>query len=348
MSPYTCPAGHTSADADYCDTCGAPIGSPDEGGAPDAPVVSVASHAAGGGSAGPDPGSGQTTTAETQVCPNCGGDSAPGALFCEDCGYDFTTGAMPPPPTPAPASSLDIPFAPAAEAAPDQPAPDEQAPDQPAAAEANGAGEAAPDGTAGEPAAPAAPDGAPDEAADGAAPPEAEAEAAPEGAAAPVGAAAPNGAVAPAAGTAPDAAPAPEWVAELWVDPDWYRDQGADDPCPSPGPPVVLPLRDRSLLIGRQSVSRNIHPQIDCLTDFGVSRRHAQLTTDGQRWWVEDLRSANGTFVGAAGGPLPSSSIAPGQRHELAEDERLYLGAWTRIVIRRATADEQRPATAAS
>ena len=345
MSPYTCPAGHSSADADYCDTCGAPIGPPADGPAPDAPVVSVASHV-GGGSAAPDAGAGQAATEEPKVCPNCGGDSAPSALFCEDCGYDFTTGAMPPPP--APASSLDIPFAPAAEAAPDQPAPDEQAPDQPAAAEADGAGEAAPDGTpVGEPAAQASPDAAPDAAADGQAAPEGATEAAPEGAVAPDGAATANGAAAPDAGSAPAAVTAPEWVAELWVDPDWYRDQGADDPCPSPGPPVVLPLRERSLLIGRQSVSRNIHPQIDCLSDFGVSRRHAQLTTDGQRWWVEDLRSANGTFVGPAGGPLPSSSIAPGLRHELAEDERLYLGAWTRIVIRRATPEEQRTTTGA-
>jgi FHA domain len=199
----------------------------------------------------------------------------------------------------------------------------------------------APDGTA--------PDGTPDAAAPEAAAPDGTPDGTAAGqaeAAASAGEAAPDGAAAPAFGAAPPAAAPPEWVAELWVDPDWYRDQGADDPCPSPGPPVVLPLLERSLLIGRRSASRNIHPQIDCLADFGVSRRHAQLTTDGQRWWVEDLRSANGTFVGPAGGPLPSSSIAPGLRHELAEDERLYLGAWTRIVIRRATADEQHPVTA--
>ena len=132
-----------------------------------------------------------------------------------------------------------------------------------------------------------------------------------------------------------------EWVAEIWVDPDWYADQDSDEPCPSPGLPVVVPLRTQSLLIGRRSQSRNIHPEIECPSDVGVSRRQAQLTTDGQRWWVEDLQSSNGTYVGAASGPLPTDALPPGQRRELAEDDRIYLGAWTRVVVRRATPEEQ-------
>jgi predicted component of type VI protein secretion system len=125
------------------------------------------------------------------------------------------------------------------------------------------------------------------------------------------------------------------WVAELWVDPDWYAQQDADEPCPSPGLPQTVLLTARSLLIGRKSVSRNIHPQIDVASDIGVSRRHAQLTTDGQRWWVEDLQSSNGTFVGGSRDPLPTQAVPPGQRRELDEDDRIYLGAWTRIVIRK-------------
>jgi len=132
-----------------------------------------------------------------------------------------------------------------------------------------------------------------------------------------------------------------EWVAEIWVDPDWYADQESDEPCPSPGLPMVVPLRYQSLLIGRRSHSRNIHPAIECASDVGVSRRQAQLTTDGQRWWVEDLQSSNGTYVGAASGPLPTDALPPGQHRELAQDDRIYLGAWTRIVVRRATPGEQ-------
>ena len=131
------------------------------------------------------------------------------------------------------------------------------------------------------------------------------------------------------------------WVAEIWVDPDFFATQESDEPCPSPGMPVVAPLWDSSLLIGRRSASRNIHPQVDCGADHGVSRRHAQLTTDGQRWWVEDLQSSNGTFVGPAGAPIPTVPIPPGQRIEFAPGDRVYVGAWTRIVVRKATPDEQ-------
>jgi hypothetical protein len=132
-----------------------------------------------------------------------------------------------------------------------------------------------------------------------------------------------------------------QWVTEVWVDPDWYAAQESEESCPSPGLPAVVPLSRRSILVGRPSISRSIHPDIDCSGDIGVSRRQAQLTTDGQRWWVEDLQSANGTYVGAASGPLPTSPLPPGQRHELAEDDRIYLGAWTRLVVRRATPEEQ-------
>ncbi len=140
----------------------------------------------------------------------------------------------------------------------------------------------------------------------------------------------------------PPAAPdgAVEWVAEIWVDPDWHTAQGVTEPLPSVGAPAVVPLADRSVLVGRTSASRNIHPQIDCSSDSGVSRRHAQLSTDGQRWWVEDLQSSNGTYVGGTGEPMPTTPVAPGQRVELADDDRVYVGAWTRIVVRRAAPGE--------
>jgi hypothetical protein len=131
-----------------------------------------------------------------------------------------------------------------------------------------------------------------------------------------------------------------DWVAEVWIDPDWYATQGSTDALPSPGLPEVVPLRATSVLIGRVSLSRNIHPDIDCDPDTGVSRRHAQISTDGTRWWIEDLESANGTFVGPSAGRLPTEPIGRG-RVEFAPDQRLYVGGWTRIVIRWATDDEK-------
>ncbi|WP_347354009.1 FHA domain-containing protein [Intrasporangium sp.] len=275
-----CPNGHTSQAEDYCDTCGSPIDA--------AARTPAGAAAAGSGAPGPaapptageaattvgDPGSGPGVSgipaggssldldpAGTAPagpppaepvgleCPNCHTANSEGALFCEACGYDFTTGAMP------------------------------------------------------------------------------------------------RGSAAEAAATALSEAGREqgepfEWVAEVWVDPDWYATQQAEDPCPSPGLPTIIPLRHRSLLLGRVSSSRNTNPEIDLSTDPGVSRRHAQLTTDGSRWFVEDLDSSNGTFVGPASGPLPDQPISVGPKRELDDDDRLYVGAWTRVVVRRATPEE--------
>jgi hypothetical protein len=271
---YVCPNGHDSSAADFCDTCGAKI---------DAAAQGVVPEAEGSGAAaGAEPAAPAAPGALT--CPHCGTENIPESLFCEACGYDFTTGAMP-----------------------------------------RGS----------------EPDGAPDEAAEVPAVPEPATEGAPGGIPAPPAAAPPA-----AAGTGVPPAIPLEWVAEVWIDPDWYAVQEADDPMPSAGLPVVVPLTVRSALIGRVSASKQIVPDIDCTTDSGVSRRHAQLTTDGTRWFVEDLGSSNGTFVGDAGDALPDDPIAVGPKRELGDDDRIYVGAWTRIVVREAT-DEEKAAVAA-
>jgi FHA domain/Double zinc ribbon len=263
VSTFTCPNGHASTASDYCDTCGVPIpagaAAPDPGGASTPVAAPEASPAR-----APDAGPAGPGAPDPHACPNCGSPKDAAALFCEACGYDFTTGTMPRPLDPS----------------------------------------STPDATS-----------------------------------------TPPDAVAISPG---DPAPAPlapsiavEWVAEVWVDPDWYAAQESEDTCPSPGLPAVVELAAKSVLIGRPSASRNIHPEIDCTGDSGVSRRQAQLTTDGQRWWVEDLQSSNGTYVGPASGPLPTDPVAPGQRRELSEDDRIYVGAWTRIVVRRATPEER-------
>jgi hypothetical protein len=236
-----CPDGHESVATDYCDVCGVampatgPPGSASSAGAPTAasPPVPVAAN----------------------DCPGCGVSNVADALFCEACGYDFTTGTMPRPLDP------------------------------------------------------------------------------PAGVAAPVPAP-----VAPvAANPSPDLA---GWVAEVWVDPDWYADQESTDPLPSPGLPLVVPLTNTSILVGRVSRSRNINPDIDLASDSGISRRHAQLTTDGSRWWVEDLGSSNGTYVGTATGVLPTVPVPPGQKKEIGPDDRVYCGAWSRIIVRKAAPGE--------
>jgi hypothetical protein len=256
MPTTRCPAGHETASLDYCDVCGVPVGASAGAGAP-APSPPPAP---------PTPKAPATpasaASAAPKRCPSCQ-DSNPGdALFCETCGYDFTTGQLPPPAPPR--SSLDLdPAAPAAPAAP----------------------------------APASPS--------------------------------------PTAGA--------DWMAEIWVDPAWYERNREDttDPCPAAGAPKIVPLAGTNALIGRPSSSRQITPQVDCSPDSGVSRRHAQLLLDGEQWYVEDLGSTNGTFVAAAAGALPVDPIPSGQRRELGDNDRVYVGAWTRIVVRRSTPTER-------
>ncbi|KSW28800.1 FHA domain-containing protein [Cellulomonas sp. B6] len=294
MSAVTCPQGHASQATDYCDVCGTPIAST----APAAPSPARAA-------------------ASPSTCPHCGSPAASGALFCENCGYDFTTGATPV--APAATSSLDL----------GAPAP------TPAAGTGTGPTPLTPPPGVTPPAAPPAAPGAA-----GADPSPASAPSAPPAPTEPAGT---TGAQQPAPVDPPLAPPTPgddAWVAELWVDPDWYAAQQAEDPMPSVGLPVLVPLRERSVLVGRPSASRSIRPQVDAGADSGVSRRHCQLNTDGQRWWVEDLQSSNGTYVARVGEPLPEVPIPAGQRHELQDGDRLYLGSWTRLVVRRALPGE--------
>ncbi|HWI43747.1 MAG TPA: FHA domain-containing protein [Nocardioides sp.] len=260
-----CPAGHESSSDDYCDVCGLPIPTGGAAGVPAGSPAADAPDASGGGAAAGDAAAGAAE------CPNCQASNPPDALFCEACGYDFTTGSMPRPLSPPTLTP---------------PAGDEG------------------DAVTGQ-ATPAAP-------------------------------------LTQSPAPAPPLAPplAEPWVAEVWIDPDWYAEQESDDPLPSAGVPAVVRLTATSVLVGRTSRSRGIHPDIDLTSDNGISRRHCQLTTDGQRWWVEDLGSSNGTYVGSAVGPLPKEPIDAGQKREIGVDDRIYLGAWTRIVIRKATPGE--------
>ena len=321
-----CPNGHTSDSDDYCDTCGSPIDAaaqpaPTAPGSPPAASTGWPSGSAGGtGSrssldldpvpAPPGAAAGPGGTApSTLSCPHCHTENAEGALFCEACGYDFTTGAMPRDPS-APAGAD---------------------PDGNGAGHggASGPGPATADPATSGPAAVDPPSSGPGH------DPGSGPEAGDSRAAAPT--------PAPAGVETRDPSPAAStftWLAEVWIDPDWYQTQEADDPCPSPGLPMIMPLRHKSVLLGRVSTSKNTNPEIDLSSDPGVSRRHAQLTTDGTRWFVEDLGSSNGTFVGPASGPLPAKAISVGPKTELDDDDRLYVGAWTRVVVRRATPDE--------
>ncbi|MDP9464979.1 MAG: FHA domain-containing protein, partial [Actinomycetota bacterium] len=88
MTSVVCPNGHSSGDAEWCDTCGAPIG-----GSPAAAAIPPSAESGAPAAAVAAPG------AQPQSdCPHCGSANDFANLFCEQCGYDFTTGQAPPQP----------------------------------------------------------------------------------------------------------------------------------------------------------------------------------------------------------------------------------------------------------
>jgi hypothetical protein len=96
-----------------------------------------------------------------------------------------------------------------------------------------------------------------------------------------------------------------------------------------------FPLAGKEISIGRQSRSRGILPDIDLLgppEDPGVSHLHALLIAQADGTWsIVDLDSANGTQVNEEKNPL-----RPNMPRPLADGDRVYIGAWTRITVRRA------------
>ena len=60
---------------------------------------------------------------------------------------------------------------------------------------------------------------------------------------------------------------------------------------PSQGEDFEIPLVDESTLIGRVSDSDLV------VKDRFLSRQHARLRRQGNQFWIEDLGSANGTWV---------------------------------------------------
>jgi len=322
-----CENGHRSTTDDYCDVCGVPVH----------PAPSV----------GPAP---STVASTTQKCPNCGASNPADALFCEACGYDYTTGTLPRSdvagmlglrraPAPVGAATAAAPAAaPTLSATPSYPGATSVTPvaspleidELSAPAPAGDVVAAVPEPVASEPVAATPADAVADASGDASVQPLAPPASDPT----PVGTS-PLDEEEPTRGR-----PAPRresYVAEIWIDPDWYEVQETDEPMPSVALPTTVVLGVDNL-IGRSSASRNIHPEVDCGVDSGVSRRQSRLSTDNTRWYVEDLGSANGTFVGPASGPLPTAPIQG--RYELGPDDRIYVGAWTRIVVRKASKDE--------
>ncbi|WMX47053.1 FHA domain-containing protein [Streptomyces roseicoloratus] len=99
-------------------------------------------------------------------------------------------------------------------------------------------------------------------------------------------------------------------------------------------PEQHVPLQGNQVSIGRRRHSTGESPDIDLSVppeDPGVSHQHAVLVAqpDGS-WAVVDQNSTNGTTIN--GSPDPIQPYVPVQ---LQDGDRVHVGAWTTITVRR-------------
>ncbi|WP_406268037.1 FHA domain-containing protein [Streptomyces sp. NBC_00191] len=103
---------------------------------------------------------------------------------------------------------------------------------------------------------------------------------------------------------------------------------------PAYSPEQQLPLVGNQITIGRRRHSTGESPDIDLSVppeDPGVSHQHAVLVQqpDGS-WAVVDQNSTNGTTLNGAEDPIQPYVPIP-----LNDGDRVHVGAWTTITIRR-------------
>jgi hypothetical protein len=277
MTTYDCPKGHASTTDDFCDECGAKIG--------------------GTGSVSPPATAAQAPPAASgEPCPNCGCPRTGTMRFCEDCGFDFSTGRMPNMADPALTS--------------------------PTLADPALTGTALP--------------GSPGSTPPGSAPPGSTLSGAASPGSALSGQGLSDPPLSASVGSGPDfsgsmrsGAVAGQWTATVYADREYFAAnaiEGVDFPADPPERFVTLP--PPQVRIGRKSRSKGTDPEIDLAdVDPGVSHSHALLTLSVEGMWlVSDLGSTNGTYLNDEQKPL-----AAGQTRSVGDGDRVHVGAWTTI-----------------
>ncbi|MFF5424712.1 MULTISPECIES: FHA domain-containing protein [unclassified Streptomyces] len=131
------------------------------------------------------------------------------------------------------------------------------------------------------------------------------------------------------------------WTAHIGPDRDYFmammRRSGPEASglnLPAYSPPKQLPLQGNQVSIGRRRHSTGESPDIDLSVppeDPGVSHQHAVLVQqpDGS-WAVVDQNSTNGTTINGGDEPIQPYVPVP-----LQEGDRVHVGAWTTITVRR-------------
>ena len=125
------------------------------------------------------------------------------------------------------------------------------------------------------------------------------------------------------------------WEVSVWADRSYFDRMEAEGiEFPDSAPDRTFQLTAEVVSIGRSSPARGIRPEIDLSSppiDTGISHEHALLVRHGRSGWaVVDPGSANGVFLNESTDTLPLNKIT-----SLADGDRIHLGAWTTITVRR-------------
>jgi hypothetical protein len=125
------------------------------------------------------------------------------------------------------------------------------------------------------------------------------------------------------------------WAFEVAADREYYaRCAPAGVEFPNGYPSRRFQFDGDDAAIGRRSETRHVNPEIDLagsVEDPAVSRLHARFVREADgSLAVVDAGSTNGTRLN--GGDEP---IRPGEHVPLADGDRVHIGAWTTITVRR-------------
>ncbi|MFJ7774844.1 FHA domain-containing protein [Streptomyces yangpuensis] len=340
----TCPNGHQSASDDWCEVCGHRMGTPE--GPPAVPSYGY----------GFPPTAGEPT-AQAELCPQCRTPREAMAPFCEECRYNFLTRAATPytpppvsdpmPPAPGPGAGTAAGPRPGSPPPPPVPAPGTYGQDhfeyqgsrpsrvnRPAEPLQREDDWLLPP-PAHEP--PPAYQQAPQQ-------PQYQQQAPPQHQQAP-----PQQEYQPDYGRqqppAPSYQPLPpqggSWSATIGPDRSYFMammqrsgPEATGLNLPAYSPEQHLPLSGGQITIGRRRASTGESPDIDLSVppeDPGVSHQHAVLVQQPDTSWaVVDQNSTNGTTINGGEDPIQPYVPVP-----LADGDRVHVGAWTTITIRR-------------
>jgi HD-GYP domain-containing protein (c-di-GMP phosphodiesterase class II) len=95
---------------------------------------------------------------------------------------------------------------------------------------------------------------------------------------------------------------------------------------------TMFPLHDE-VVIGRDPQDSLDSDHFLCIPEHTISRRHARVRRRGDRWYVEDLHSFNGTFV-------LGNRLAPGAWHPLRDGDELTVSS-AQVIFHSMVAPEQ-------